>query len=72
MIGRDISKTIIIDNIQSNFKMQPRNGIAISTWIGDPEDQSLAKLIPVLKKIALDNVQDVRDGLEAISKFMES
>mgnify|MGYP002141621562 CR=1 FL=1 len=43
--------------------MQPRNGIAISTWIGDPEDQSLGKLIPVLKKIALDNVQDVRDGL---------
>ena len=34
MIGRDLSKSIIIDNIASNFKMQPRNGIAISTWTG--------------------------------------
>jgi len=36
MIGRDLTKTIIIDNIASNFKMQPRNGIAIQTWVGDP------------------------------------
>ena len=72
LINRDLSKSIIIDNIQSNFKMQPRNGIAISTWIGDPEDTSLLNLIPVLKKIAVDNVQDVRDALETLSKYMES
>jgi len=63
MIGRDLSKSIIIDNIASNFKLQPRNGIAISTWIGEPEDISLLNLMPVLKKLALDNVNDVRDGL---------
>lgn len=34
MIGRDLSRSIIIDNIASNFKLQPRNGIAISTWTG--------------------------------------
>ena len=34
MIGRDLSRSIIIDNIASNFKFQPRNGIAISTWTG--------------------------------------
>jgi Dullard-like phosphatase family protein len=34
MIGRDLSRCIIIDNIASNFKLQPRNGIAISTWTG--------------------------------------
>lgn len=63
MIGRDLSKSIIIDNIASNFKLQPRNGIAISTWVGEPEDISLLNLIPVLKKLALENVNDVRDGL---------
>ena len=36
MIGRDLSKSIIIDNIASNFKLQPRNGVAISTWTGQP------------------------------------
>lgn len=36
LINRDLSKTIIVDNIASNFKLQPRNGVAISTWTGDP------------------------------------
>lgn len=63
MIGRDLSKSIIIDNIASNFKLQPRNGIAISTWTGDPDDISLFNLIPVLNKLAIDGVKDVRDGL---------
>lgn len=52
MIGRDLSRSIIIDNIASNFKLQPRNGIVISTWVGDTEDISLLNLIPVLKKLA--------------------
>lgn len=55
-INRDLSKTIIIDNIASNFKLQPRNGIAISTWTGDPDDMSLLNLIPVLIKLAVSEV----------------
>lgn len=71
MIGRDLSKTIIIDNIASNFKLQPRNGIAISTWTGQTDDISLFNLIPVLKKLVIDGVEDVREGLEKLSEFME-
>jgi CTD small phosphatase-like protein 2 len=62
-IGRDLSKCIIVDNIASNFKLQPRNGIAISTWVGEPEDISLLNLIPVLKKLVVEGVSDVRAGL---------
>ena len=72
MIGRDLSRTIIIDNIASNFKVQPRNGIAISTWTGHPEDISLFNLIPVMKKLAVEGVKDVRDGLEKLSEHMEA
>lgn len=72
MINRDLSKSIIIDNIASNFKMQPRNGIAISTWTGDLEDISLLNLIPVMVKLAVSGVNDVRDGLEILSDYMES
>mgnify|MGYP000891997811 FL=1 len=67
MIGRELNRSIIIDNIASNFKMQPRNGIAISTWTGEPDDISLLNLIPVLKKLVMDGVEDVRDGLEKLS-----
>lgn len=67
MIGRDLSRCIIIDNIASNFKVQPRNGIAISTWTGEANDISLFNLIPVLKKLAVEGVADVRDGLERLS-----
>ena len=72
LINRDLSKCIIIDNIASNFKLQPRNGIAISTWVGDPEDISLLNLIPVMAKIAVSEVKDVREGLEVLSDYMEN
>jgi CTD small phosphatase-like protein 2 len=71
-IGRDLSKSIIVDNIASNFKLQPRNGIAISTWVGEPEDISLLNLIPVLKKLVVEGVSDVRAGLEKLSEYMET
>ena len=35
-LGRDIPKTIIIDNIEENFCAQPNNGICIKTWYSDP------------------------------------
>lgn len=37
-LGRDLSKTLIVDNIAENFQLQPNNGIFISTWISDPDD----------------------------------
>ena len=37
-IGRDLSKTIIIDNLRENYQMQPNNGIFIKTLISDVND----------------------------------
>ena len=48
LIGRDISKTIIIDNIKENFKLQQKNGIMIKTWTQDPNDKALIELAPLL------------------------
>ena len=72
LINRDLSKTIIVDNIASNFKLQPRNGIAISTWTGEEDDVALSNLIPVLKKMAVEKVNDVRNALERLSEYMET
>ena len=48
-IGRDLSKTLIIDNIKDNFERQERNGIEILTWTDDPADRELDKLQVFLK-----------------------
>jgi CTD small phosphatase-like protein 2 len=51
LLGRDIQKTIIIDNISDNFILQPENGIFISTWYDDMTDKFLDEITPLLKEI---------------------
>ena len=59
-IGRDLNKTIIIDNLRENFKMQPNNGIFIKTWTSDVNDTQLRDLKKILKAIVEFNVTDVK------------
>lgn len=52
-LGRDLRKTVIVDNIPENFHyLQPFNGILIKSWYDDLEDQELDKLLPFLKGMA--------------------
>ena len=51
-IGRDISRTIIVDNIAENFQLQPENGIFIKSWFADENDTALFELAPLLTAIA--------------------
>lgn len=48
-VGRDIRKTIIVDNIAENFQLQNDNGIFIKSWFHDPSDTVLLKLMPFLR-----------------------
>ena len=65
LLGRDISKTIIIDNISDNFILQPDNGIFISTWYDDMRDRFLDEITPLLAEIVEKKVPDVRRALRA-------
>lgn len=65
-LGRDLSKTIIIDNIQENFMAQPDNGINIRGWYFDQSDRELDKLLPFLKGIVQRRVPDVRNELRQL------
>ena len=67
-IGRDLSKTIIIDNLRDNFKMQPNNGIFIKTWTSDINDTQFRDLKKVLKEIVEFNVPDVRIIISKINE----
>lgn len=48
-IGRDLSKTLLVDNVPENFALQPDNGIEIKSWFSDPYDRELLDMIPLLK-----------------------
>ncbi len=63
-IGRDLNKTIIIDNMPQNFRLQKENGIFIKTFYGvDRFDSALIDLIPILQNIALSGTDDVKKEL---------
>ena len=58
LIGRDLSKVIIVDNMQQNFKLQKENGILISSfWGEDDNDKILLQLGRILVSIAIDMIE---------------
>lgn len=62
-IGRNLKKTLIIDNVAENFAKQPDNGIFIKTWHDDMDDTCLPDLIPLLKRLVEEQVEDVGKAL---------
>lgn len=48
-LGRELGRTIMVDNVAENFQLQPENGICIKSWIDDKNDQGLIQLSPLIK-----------------------
>ena len=48
-IGRDLSKTMIVDNLPDNFKLQINNGFPIKNFIDDMRDTQIIDLGKILK-----------------------
>lgn len=44
MLGRNLKTTLIIDNLESNFRLHINHGIAIKSWYGSSGDNILQKL----------------------------
>ena len=68
-IGRDLTKTIIVDNVAENFQKQPENGILIKSWYDDPKDDALFELGPLLKLIAKKKSNQLLSSTENQSKY---
>lgn len=63
LLGRDLSRTIIIDNISDNFVLQHANGIFCSTWHDDMKDTFLLDIQGLLTEIVEKKCPDVRVAL---------
>lgn len=58
MLGRDLGKTIIVDNSPLSYIFQPANAVAIAAFMGEEDDRELLNLIPLLESLV--DVEDVR------------
>lgn len=63
-IDKCLKKTIIVDNLPQNFKLQKQNGIKIDSWYGDMQDTSLYSLYIMLKELVISEPDDVREYLQ--------
>lgn len=69
-IGRDIKTTMIVDNVEANFKLNPNNGYHIKNFEGEEEDEELLYLQKELIALIEFNPEDIRDYIPILRNNM--
>lgn len=63
-LGRELADMVIVDNSPLSYIFQPENALPISGFIGDPNDNALLSLMPILDVLA--DADDVREGIRRL------
>ena len=71
-LGRDLSKVCIVDNNKDNFSLQPENGLFISSYFGEQNDNELYLLCQDLMKIIEIQPDDIRVVIKQIDITMQN
>ena len=71
-LGRDLSKVVIVDNNKDNFRLQPENGLFISSYFGEQNDNELYLLCDDLMKIIKAQPDDIRPIIKEIDTTMQN
>lgn len=51
-LGRELHKTIIVDNSPASYIFHPENAVPVASWFDDMNDRELLDLIPFLENIS--------------------
>ena len=70
-LGRNLEKIIIVDNIEENYQLQPNNGINISDFEGDENDNELEYLLEDLLEIVRVPGKNVINELPQVRRNMQ-
>ncbi|XP_040896199.1 CTD small phosphatase-like protein 3 [Toxotes jaculatrix] len=62
ILGRDLTKTVVLDNAPHTYPYHLMNTIPIKSWSGESEDRELQKLIPYMEKLSA--AEDFREVLK--------
>ncbi|KAM4571395.1 carboxy-terminal domain RNA polymerase II polypeptide A small phosphatase 2 [Fundulus diaphanus] len=51
-LGRDLSRTLILDNSPASYIFHPNNAIPVVSWFDDADDTELLNLLPVFEELS--------------------
>ncbi|XP_033824937.1 carboxy-terminal domain RNA polymerase II polypeptide A small phosphatase 2 [Periophthalmus magnuspinnatus] len=63
-LGRDLNKTLILDNSPASYIFHPHNAVPVLSWFDDLEDAELLNLLPVFEELS--RAEDVYSCLDQL------
>uniref|UniRef100_A0A8C6D2A6 Mitochondrial import inner membrane translocase subunit TIM50 n=1 Tax=Moschus moschiferus TaxID=68415 RepID=A0A8C6D2A6_MOSMO len=60
-LGRDLRKTLILDNSPASYIFHPENTVPVQSWFDDMADTELLNLIPIFEELS--GAEDVYTSL---------